>query len=260
MLISSECYLISFALLGLCIGSFINVVVYRLPIMMNITPATETKSNINLLWPGSACPHCSQPLSARHLVPVLSWLCQRGRCHSCKHPISARYPLVELGCTILFLLISWHWPTLQIALPLCLFSATLLTLSLIDIDHLLLPDVLTLPLLWCGLIWNTLYHYVSPPSALFGAVFGYGVLWLIYHLYRLFTQREGLGYGDFKLLAALGAWLGVAALPTIILIAALLSLIFLILRGKNYHAPLPFGPGLAAAALITLLIPIQSII
>jgi leader peptidase (prepilin peptidase)/N-methyltransferase len=215
--------------------------------------------------PRSSCPSCQAPITALQNIPVLSWLFLRGRCASCGHPISVRYPLVETLTAILSALVAWRfgfgWPAVS-AMVLTWF---LIALTFIDIDHQLLPDSLTMPLLWLGLflsLWSTAGGSATPlpldlRSSLVGAMAGYVSLWSVYHLFRLITGKEGMGYGDFKLFAALGAWLGWQMLLPIILMAALVGavtgLILIVARGRSRSAPIPFGPFLAGAGWLMLM-------
>ncbi|VXB29003.1 Leader peptidase / N-methyltransferase [Pseudomonas sp. 8AS] len=255
-------------LLGLLIGSFLNVVVYRLPKMMQRDwrlqardvlelpeePAGET---FNLILPHSSCPHCGHQIKPWENIPVVSYLFLRGKCSSCKAPISKRYPLVELACGLLSAYVAFHfgfgWP----AAAMLLLTWGLLAMSLIDCDHQLLPDALVLPLLWLGLILNHYGLFTSLEDALWGAVAGYLSLWSVYWLFKLLTGKEGMGYGDFKLLAMLGAWGGWQILPLTILLSSLvgavLGVIMLRLRDQETSTPIPFGPYLAIAGWIALL-------
>jgi leader peptidase (prepilin peptidase) / N-methyltransferase len=254
---------------GLVIGSFLNVVVHRLPIMLErawraeVTDATGQHFDddglpprYNLWLPRSACPHCGHVLHAWENLPVLSYVLLRGRCSQCKTRVSLRYPLVEIasaGCAVASLLLFGPSGTALAAFGLC---ATLLAMSAIDIDTHLLPDSMTLPLLWAGLILNFGGLFTSLHDAVLGAIAGYLALWCVHWLFKLIRGVEGMGYGDFKLLAALGAWLGWAALPQIILIAAVAgALVGLVAtwRGRmRFEEPLPFGPFLAAGGALTL--------
>lgn len=252
-------------LLGLFVGSFLNVVVYRLPIMMERQwqaeiaefrnePAPD-RPNFNLMLPRSRCPHCGHQITAFENIPVISWLALKGRCSSCKTGISPRYPLVELATALLSLLVFLALgPTAKTlaAIPL---TWALISLTLIDFDTQLLPDSITLPLLWAGLLLNMQSLFVSLPSAVLGAAFGYLSLWSVYWLFKLATGKEGMGHGDFKLLAALGAWLGAMSLPVIILLSSVvgtvIGLAYLVIRKKS--APFAFGPYIAIAGFIALL-------
>jgi leader peptidase (prepilin peptidase)/N-methyltransferase len=254
-------------LFGLMIGSFLNVVIHRLPLMMQREsdnycaleagqPERHT-TPYNLMVPRSACPHCQHQLTALENIPVISWLALRGKCSNCKAPISPRYPLVELLTAALSVLVMWQFGSGWQGLGGLLLLYTLIALTFIDFDTQLLPDDLTYPLLWAGLLLNVNSTYVSLHSAVIGAAAGYLALWSIYWAYKLLRKREGMGYGDFKLLAALGAWLGWTMLPAIVLMASLvgsvvgIALMVLNRRGLDYQ--IPFGPYLAAAGLICFL-------
>ncbi len=254
--------------LGLLIGSFLNVVVYRTPIILDrqwrrqcdelAGRETSAAPRFDIVVPRSACPACKAPIKAIHNVPVLSWLALRGRCASCKAGISARYPLVELLTGILSAAVAWKFgytPQMGAALVLTWF---LIALTFIDFDTQLLPDALTLPLLWLGLTASVLgYTPIEPRNAIMGALAGYLSLWSVYHLFRLATGKEGMGYGDFKLLAGLGAWLGWQMLLPIILLSAAVGAVtgiaLILLRGRDRNIPIPFGPFLAAAGWIALM-------
>jgi len=255
------------ALLGLLVGSFINVVVYRLPIMLErqwqreaqevLGLPTVAHERFDLCLPASRCPHCAHPIRAWENVPLLSYLALRGRCSACKHPISARYPLVELACALLSLTVAWHaGPGLQ-AMALLPLTWSLLALSLIDHDQQLLPDVLVLPTLWLGLIVNAFDTVVPLPDALWGAVAGYLSLWTVYWLFKLITGKEGMGYGDFKLLALIGAWGGWQVVPLTLMLSsvvgAVVGLCLLRLRKHSVGTAIPFGPYLAIAGWIAVL-------
>ena len=253
-------------LLGLCIGSFLNVVIHRLPIMMQRAWAqevaeiqghpTQPAPTLNLIGPASHCPHCNTPLAWWQNIPLLSFLLLKGQCKHCQAPISWRYPLVELFTACAALGVAHlHSPSTQ-ALLLMGFVFTLIALTAIDLDTYLLPDDLTLPLLWAGLLFNLVFEHVSLTNAVIGASAGYLLLWSIYQLFKLATGKEGMGYGDFKLLAAIGAWLGVQSLFTILLSASLFGIFFGLLiqtlRGKQRHEAFPFGPCLALGAFAWL--------
>ncbi|AMO74555.1 prepilin peptidase [Pseudomonas citronellolis] len=256
------------ALLGLLIGSFLNVVIHRLPKMMELEwqqqardalslPQPEKKATYNLVLPNSQCPHCGHEIRAWENIPVVSYLALRGKCSACKAPISARYPLVELATALLSGFVAWHFGFTWQAGAMLLLTWGLLAMSLIDVDHQLLPDALVLPLLWLGLIVNYFGLFTSLGDALWGAVFGYLSLWSVYWLFKLLTGKEGMGYGDFKLLAMLGAWGGWQVLPLTILfsslVGAVLGVILLRLRNAETSTPIPFGPYLAIAGWIALL-------
>ncbi|MDA0804027.1 MAG: prepilin peptidase [Proteobacteria bacterium] len=257
----------SAALLGLLIGSFINVVIYRLPIMLERTwqeQISESRSELssetfNLAVPRSRCPTCSAQLSAIENVPVLSYLALRGRCRHCKSAIPRRYPLVELGASLISVLIVMTFGYTLSALAYLIFAWCLLTLSLIDLNHYLLPDDITLPLLWLGLLVSATglgLPEVSLSDSVVGAAAGYFSLWSLFWAFLFATGKEGLGYGDFKLLAALGAWLGWQALLPILLLSSLtgavIGLALIAFGGRERGAPLPFGPFLAVAGFSML--------
>lgn len=252
---------------GLLIGSFLNVVIYRLPKMMERQWAAECAEfagapepagePFNLMVPRSRCPHCGHQIHWYENVPVLSYLLLRGGCSACKAPISPRYPLVEIACGGLFFLCAWRWGLSATGLAWCAFSATLLALAAIDWDTTLLPDDLTLPLLWLGLIVAAMkWTPVSLHSALWGAVGGYLSLWMVYWAFKLVTGKEGMGYGDFKLFAALGAWFGWQALIPMILLASVIGAIVGIAMkfttGLREGGYVPFGPFLAGAGFTAL--------
>jgi len=266
-------------LLGLVVGSFLNVVIYRLPIMLErqwreqcaevsgtaaaaTVPATMPE-RFNLFVPRSSCPTCRAPIEALQNIPLISWMLLRGRCARCGASISARYPLVEALSAVLFALVAWRfgfgWP----ALAAVVLTAFLIALTFIDLDRQLLPDSLTLPLMWLGLLLSLFGLQPGSPvpvdlrSSLIGAIAGYLSLWSVYHLFRLVTGKEGMGYGDFKLFAALGAWLGWQMLFATILIAAsvgaVVGLTLIAIRRHHRAAPIPFGPFLAAAGWLMLM-------
>ncbi|UVW29569.1 A24 family peptidase [Massilia sp. H6] len=255
------------ALFGLLVGSFLNVVIHRIPRMMqresdNYVAQESGKpaphqERYNLMVPRSSCPHCSHQITALENIPVISWLALRGKCSNCKAPISARYPAVELLTGTLAGVLVWTFGSGMAGLATLLFLFLLVAMTFIDVDTQLLPDDLTYPLLWAGLLVNLHGTFVPLQDAVIGAAAGYLVLWAVYWLFKLVTGKEGMGYGDFKLLAALGAWLGWAMLPTIILLSSVvgavvgISLIVFAKRGRD--KPIPFGPYLAAAGLIALL-------
>lgn len=251
---------------GLLIGSFLNVVIYRIPKMMqresdnyvaheNAQPLPHT-DRFNLILPRSACPHCSHKIGALENVPVLSYVALRGKCRACKATISARYPAVELLTGALSALLVWHFGAGIPGLAVLVFSWMLIAMTFIDADTQLLPDDLTLPLLWLGLLVNLDGIFVPLPEAVLGAMFGYLSLWTIFWVFKFATGKEGMGYGDFKLLAALGAWLGWKMLPIVVLMSSLvgavvgIALVILAKRGRDI--PMPFGPYLAIAGLLTL--------
>jgi len=260
---------------GLLIGSFLNVVIYRLPKIMEHQWAAECAElsgkelpeaeTFNLMVPRSRCQKCGHPIRWHENIPVLSYLFLRGKCSVCRTPISLRYPLVELCNGALFFFCVWHWGATATALVWCAFAAAVLALGLIDWDTTLLPDDITLPLLWAGLIAASLqWSGASLSSALWGAVAGYLSLWLIYWAFKLLTGKEGMGYGDFKLFAALGAWFGWTALVPIILMAsvigAIVGIAMKISSGLREGGYVPFGPFLAGAGLTAMIFGPQSIL
>lgn len=251
------------AVLGLLVGSFLNVIVYRLPVMMmrdwrkqasellNLPVAEHDQDIFNLALPDSHCPCCHHKIKPWENIPVVSWLFLRGRCSSCKQPISVRYPIVELACGVLSGVVAWQFGFGLQAFAFVLLTWGLLALSLIDADHQLLPDVLVLPLLWLGLIVNYYGLFASLNDALWGAVIGYMSLWLLYWAFKLIRGKEGMGYGDFKLFAVAGAWGGWQVLPATIMIAAFAGLVvsvgLLFCQRKGFDKPISFGPYLALA-------------
>jgi leader peptidase (prepilin peptidase)/N-methyltransferase len=259
---------------GLAIGSFLNVVIYRLPLVLERQwraqaaevegrPAPAYGEPFNLVRPRSRCPACQAPIRAIHNVPVLSYLALGGRCAACQAPISMRYPLVELATAAATAAVAWHFGFGWQALLAMVFTWYLVALTGIDIDRQLLPDVLTLPLLWIGLL-ASLGHAdgmsippVSPRDALIGAAAAYVFLWIVFHLFKLITGKEGMGYGDFKLFAAIGAFLGWQMLPLVLLLAAVVGSVVgiasIVARRHGRGVPIPFGPYLAGAAWIALL-------
>ncbi len=254
------------AAVGLCVGSFLNVVIHRLPRMLERgwqdqaaelrgeAPAPQPR--YNLVVPRSACPACGHRITALENIPVVSWLALRGKCSACKAAISARYPMVELlGGLLAAGAIYRFGPTWQ-GLAACAFLWTLLALTFIDFDTQLLPDNLTLPLLWGGLLANLFGLFVPLREAVIGAIAGYLTLWTIFWLFKLIRGKEGMGYGDFKLLAALGAWLGWKTLPLIVLgssvVGAFIGISLVVLKGRDHNVPLAFGPYLAIAGMVAL--------
>lgn len=261
--------------LGLMIGSFLNVVIYRLPRIMERQWAaecaemagkeTEATETFNLVVPRSRCQKCGHAIRWYENIPVLSYVFLRGRCSACASPISLRYPLVELVTAALFAWCVWRWGATPTGLAWCGFCAAIVALALIDWDTTLLPDSVTQPLLWAGLILAALrWNAISLPDALWGAVGGYLSLWLVYWSFRLVTGKEGMGYGDFKLYAALGAWFGWTALVPIILMASVIGAIIGIAlkfsSGLREGGYVPFGPFLAAAGLTAMVFGPQSIL
>jgi leader peptidase (prepilin peptidase)/N-methyltransferase len=263
-------YVTTVALVGLMVGSFLNVVIHRVPLMLERTWSQQCREHLelategeaapapfNLLTPGSRCPHCGHRISAIENIPVISYLALRGRCRGCGTRISLRYPVIELVTAVLSMITVTHFGfTLQAAAALA-FTWMMIPLCMIDYDRQLLPDTMTLPLLWGGLLLSLGDVFVDTHTSIIGAVAGYLSLWSIYHIFRLLTGKEGMGYGDFKLLGAIGAWVGWQALPVVILfssvVGALTGIVLIALRSHGRGQPIPFGPFLAAAGWITLL-------
>ena len=254
------------AVAGLCVGSFLNVVIHRLPKMLErgweeqcaelrgetVAPAAA----YNLVVPRSACPSCGARITALQNIPVVSWLALGGRCAGCKAPISARYPAVEVLGGLLAAAAIWRFGATPQGIAACALLWSLLALTMIDFDTQLLPDGITLPLLWGGLIVNLWSTFAPLGDAVIGAVAGYLSLWSIYWLFKLIRGKEGMGYGDFKLLAALGAWLGWQLLPVIVLLSsvvgAAIGIALIVFKGRDHSVPLAFGPYLAIAGAIAL--------
>jgi leader peptidase (prepilin peptidase)/N-methyltransferase len=270
----------------LVVGSFLNVVIHRVPIMLerewrsqaeeilrekqgdvrlqpDSQPKPEPQAKYNLMVPRSGCPKCGAMITAVQNIPVISYLLLKGKCAKCGAPIAARYPIVELGTAILSALVAWKFGVVWYTAAALVLTWVLIALTGIDIDHQLLPDNMTLPLVWLGLLLSLAATIpeiglpVDPRSSIIGAVAGYLSLWSVYHAFRLLTGKEGMGYGDFKLFAALGAWLGWQMLLPIILLAAftgaVLGILMIALRGRDRNIPIPFGPYLAAAGWIALM-------
>ena len=256
------------AVLGLIVGSFLNVVIHRTPIVLMRhwrrdclefagQPLDTEGEKYNLLRPRSRCPQCNHAISALENIPVVSFLWLRGKCSACHKAISPRYPLIELLSAALAATTAWHFGFGVTAFAAMALSWVLIALAVIDIDHQLLPDVMVLPFLWAGLLLNLFSVFTPLPSAVIGAVAGYLSLWLVFHLFKLITGKEGMGYGDFKLLALFGAWLGWQSLPLIILASSLLGALIgiglIVFRGQDRAKPMPFGPYLAAAGWVAML-------
>ena len=253
------------ALFGLLVGSFLNVVIYRVPVMMERgwtafakehlgqPLSAEEQQPFNLIKPDSRCPQCQAPVRAWQNIPVISYLLLGGKCASCRTPISKRYPLVELLTATLFALVAWQYGWSIITLGGLLFTAMLIALTFIDADTQYLPDQITLPLVWLGLLFNLNGAFVPLSSAVLGAVFGYMSLWLLCYVYKLLTGKVGMGGGDFKLLAALGAWLGVGVLPVIVFIAALIGVLAAVLLRVAKGQQFAFGPSLAVAGWLVFI-------
>ena len=257
------------AFMSLCVGSFLNVVIFRLPAMMQqewrcqceeLLEIPEAKREpaevLSLSRPASTCPHCGHGIRAWQNIPVISYLLLRGKCANCSEPISARYPIVELATAVFSVLTVYLLGPTPAALWALLLVWALIALTMIDFDTQLLPDSITLPLLWLGLIVNYFGQLVPFTEAFWGAVVGYLALWSVYWLFKLVTGKEGMGYGDFKLLAALGAWLGWTLLPAIILLSsvvgAAVGIALMVFKQQGREVPIPFGPYLATAGLLCL--------
>ncbi|TRY30611.1 prepilin peptidase [Aliiglaciecola sp. M165] len=271
LLAQSPAYFLSFVfILSLLVGSFLNVVIYRLPVMMEkgwkqefhayFHPEQvedEQQDTFNLVKPDSTCPKCQHKIRAWENIPVVSWLLLRGKCSQCQNPISARYPAVELLTALASVSIAWHFGFGWQAAAAVFLTWCLMALIFIDIDKMLLPDQITLPLLWLGLLLSTAGVFVDATDAIIGAAAGYLSLWSVYWLFKLLTGKEGMGYGDFKLLAALGAWMGWQHLAIIILLSsfvgAVIGISYLIIKGKEKGSHIPFGPYLAIAGWLTLM-------
>jgi leader peptidase (prepilin peptidase)/N-methyltransferase len=257
------------AVLGLMVGSFLNVVIHRLPVMMErewrsqcndlleLETSSDNEEDYSLIRPRSRCPDCGHQISALENIPVFSYLALRGRCSECGTRISPRYPLIEMLTAILSGIVAWHfgygWP-LAAAL---VFTWSMIPLSVIDLEHQLLPDAITLPVLWAGLVLSLFGVFVDSTTSIIGTVAGYLSLWTVYQVFRLITGKQGMGFGDFKLLALCGAWMGWQALPAIIvlssLVGAVVGISLILVRGRDRNLPIPFGPYLAAAGWLALL-------
>lgn len=260
----------------LVVGSFLNVVIYRLPVMMerdwreqcrelSETPAAELpEGRFDLVMPRSRCRACGTQITALQNIPVLSYLALGGKCAQCKEPISPRYPIVEATTGTLAAIVAWHFGFGWEALMAVVLTLFLVPITIIDFDHQLIPDTIVLPLMWIGLamsLFNPLpgaeVLFISSSNAIIGAIAGYLSLWSVYQLFKLVTGKEGMGYGDFKLLAALGAWLGWQQLPVIIMmsavVGAIIGVLLIVFRGRDRQIPIPFGPYLAAAGWISML-------
>ena len=261
-------YLVCIAIAGLLVGSFFNVVIHRLPIMLQSSWTEQCKELLNvndraqsveisLLHPSSRCPNCENRISVLDNIPILSFLFLRGRCRHCKVKISVRYPIVEALTAAAFVIVAWNFGFSIAGLGGIILSGMLIPLIFIDIDEQILPDGITIPGIWIGLLINSFGVFTDLYSAVYGAIAGYVSLWLVYHGFRLITGKEGMGYGDFKLLAMLGAWLGWQQLPVIILLSAtvgaVIGILLLLLQKKTRDTPIPFGPYLCLAGWVALL-------
>ncbi|HDZ16388.1 MAG TPA: prepilin peptidase [Methylophaga aminisulfidivorans] len=255
------------SLLGLLVGSFLNVVIHRVPIIMHREWREQcadlqglespNKDTFTLSTPRSRCPNCGHAITAFENIPIISYLCLAGKCRECHTPISKRYPIIELITAVVSATVAWHFGFSFSALGGLLLSWALIALTFIDLDEQLLPDSITLPLIWLGLFFNLSSNYTNIESAVIGAIAGYLSLWSIYHVFRLVTGKEGMGYGDFKLLAALGAWMGWQFLPVIVLLSsfvgAIIGISLIIFKAHNRQTPIPFGPYLAIAGWLALI-------
>ena len=258
---------LSVTILGLLVGSFLNVVIHRLPKMLEqdwkqqcslmLELESPKQEKLTLSTPNSTCPHCGHAIKPWENIPIISYLFLRGKCSNCKSGISARYPLVELVSALLCVAIAYKFGASYTSAALLAFTWMLIALTMIDADTQLLPDNMTLPLMWAGLVINYFDLLTSFDSAFWGAIAGYLSLWSVYWLFKLVTGKEGMGYGDFKLLAALGAWLGWEMLPLIIILSSAVGAVYGILmifaKGRDKSAPMPFGPYLAIAGWIALM-------
>ncbi len=272
-------FCITATVVGLMVGSFLNVVIHRLPIMMQrdwneqsamvledekledcakkLRAKHDSPVRYNLVVPRSSCPKCGHGIGALENIPIISYLVLRGRCAGCKTPISIRYPVVEAISGVAAGYIAWHFGFGLAALAAIVFAWSLIALTVIDFDTQLLPDSITLPLLWIGLLANTSAMFAPLDAAVLGAIAGYLALWSVYWMFKLATGKEGMGFGDFKLLAAIGAWLGWKFVPLVILLSsfvgATVGILLIVFRRHGRSTPIPFGPYLAAAGLIAIL-------
>jgi leader peptidase (prepilin peptidase) / N-methyltransferase len=250
-------------IIGVIIGSFLNVVIHRLPKMMELAwqkelaqDDAENLPQYNLVTPRSACPHCNQTIGLLENIPIISYVLQKGTCRHCKNPINARYLVVEVLSGLIVAFIAWQfgWSTHSVASS--ILALSLLTLTCIDLETQLLPDNITLPLVWLGLLFNLNQEFTTIESAVLGAIFGYLILWAAYWIFKITTNKEGMGYGDFKMLAAIGAWLGWAVLPLVILVssltASIVGITLILLKKQDRATAIPFGPYLALAGIIAL--------
>lgn len=258
-------------IVGLVIGSFLNVVIYRLPIMMErdwreqcesllgIQQQSEkvTSKSYNLIQPRSCCPHCGKLITAFNNIPVISFLILKGKCSNCGKPISIRYPVVEILCAALTGINAAYFGLQIEVIFACLLTWALISLTFIDIEHQILPDDITLPFLWIGISCNMFNLFTDIYSSVTGTIAGYGSLWLIYVIFKLFTGKEGMGYGDFKLTAMLGSWLGWQVLPLVILLSSLLGAVvgigMILFAEHDRKTPIPFGPFLAISGWVALI-------
>lgn len=256
-------------IMGLVVGSFLNVVIYRLPIMLQnewnqmaqeqLGLKVENIPTFNLLVPASRCSNCGAHIRVWQNIPVISWLILRGKCYSCHEPISIRYPFVEILTGILFGVMAWQYGWTWVTVGACVFTAFVIALTFIDADNQILPDQLTLLLVWLGLLFNLVTEFITLEQAVLGAVIGYMSLWTLFHVFKLLTGKEGMGYGDFKMLAAIGAWLGASVLPIVILAAALVGIVAFYVKRIAHEQPMAFGPCLAVAGWFVFLFNTQTL-
>jgi leader peptidase (prepilin peptidase) / N-methyltransferase len=262
-------YLCTIFVLGLLVGSFLNVVILRLPVMMKgewwdscrelleIDCDTSKRKPFNLITPRSHCPNCKHKITALENIPIISYLFLKGKCKNCANKISIRYPLIEFVSAITVVIVAFYFGVSLQTLFALFLTWSLIALSMIDFDHQLLPDDITLPLLWLGIIINLFGLFTDIESSILGAVFGYGILWSVYIIFKLITGKEGMGHGDFKLLAVLGAWFGWQSLPLIIilssLVGAIIGISLMIFNSHDRNTAIPFGPYLAVAGWISML-------
>ena len=262
-------FLFMIAVIGLSVGSFLNVVIYRIPVMLEKEwtqqccellqqeEVEEDSQTFNLMSPGSRCPNCGHNIAFWENIPVISYLILKGRCSECEHKISLRYPIIELTTALFSIFVAWHFGFGWQTLTALLLTWALISLSMIDYDHKLLPDNIVIPFLWLGLFINMNGIFTDLQSAIIGAMAGYLSLWSIFWLFKLFTGKDGMGYGDFKLLAMLGAWMGWQYLLQIVLLSSLVGAVIgiglIIAFGRDRSIPIPFGPYLATAGWISLM-------
>ncbi len=262
------------AMLSLLVGSFLNVVIHRLPIMMENAWARECQEwhhidsdltsrknnlpeNYNLVTPSSCCPSCNTPIKPWQNIPVVSYILLKGKCHKCSTGISIQYPIIEAITALLSALVAYHYGVSLQTVSGIIITWSLITLTMIDFKHTLLPDDITLPILWLGLLASLVGVFVTPQDAIVGAAFGYLSLWSVYQIFKLITGKEGMGYGDFKLLALFGAWFGWQSIPIIILLSsvvgATVGISLIVISGRDKNIPIPFGPYLAAAGWLVMM-------
>ena len=263
-------FYVSMGLLGLLVGSFLNVVIYRLPIMMQREwdrecrlhlglefPKIPSKYDINLISPRSRCPQCGHKITALENIPLLSYILLKGKCSQCLNPISIRYPVVEFATAVITFVVAWHYNFSLQAIYAAILSWSLISLCMIDFDHQLLPDNITLPFLWLGVLLNLFGIFTDIQSSIIGAMAGYISLWLVYIIFKTITGKEGMGHGDFKLLAMLGAWIGWQMLPLTVILSSICGTIvgvsLILFKSHDKATPIPFGPYMAIAGWISML-------